>query len=71
MFRKYTKWIPLGEFTFSNKQYVVMVRGNKKTGMLYFKSCRVNKSFYDLCYPVGKLPVDVSAQWDKMQQMVN
>lgn len=43
MKKKYTKWIPLGSYSFSNEtQYVVFVRRNLKTDMLQFKTKQAN-----------------------------
>ncbi len=40
--RNRTKWIPLGNYVFLETDYVVFVRGNLKTGMMYFKVRRVH-----------------------------
>lgn len=40
--KRLTKWIPLGSFDFSGVQYIVFVRKNIKTGMLKFKTKRIN-----------------------------
>lgn len=32
-----TKWIPLANYQANGSDYVVFIRGNKRTGMLYFK----------------------------------
>lgn len=46
MFRKnYTKWKPLGTMDFQGKEYVTMIRKNKKNGMLQFKTIRINGFF--------------------------
>lgn len=51
MFRKnYTKWKPLGTMDFQGKEYVTMIRKNKKNGMLQFKTIRINGFFW--CYGV-------------------
>jgi hypothetical protein len=71
IFRKYTKWIPLGQFTHGAAQSIVMVRGCLKTGEMFFKTKRVNKTFPDYCHPIGNIPINVSEQWDKINQMIN
>lgn len=40
--KRWTKWIPLGRMDFGGKDYVTLVRKNRKTGMLKFKTLRVN-----------------------------
>jgi hypothetical protein len=70
-FRKYTKWIPLGEFTFSSTQSIVMVRGDKKTGELFFKTKQINRNLWGFNHPIGKLPIDVTTQWNKLIEAVN
>ena len=64
-----TKWIPLGRYTFDASDYVVFVRGNKKTGLLSFKVKRI-KRFLGFENPI--LPydiIDVRLQWDKIIEM--
>ena len=70
--KKYTKWIPLGEYEFAGTQCLVMVRGNKKTGELYFKTKIVNKSpLFRASHPIGKLPIDVKEQWILITKLMN
>lgn len=69
----WTKWIPLGTFVWDNPQYLVFVRGNKKTGILQFKTKRVNKlGLSDCVRPV--LPpslIDPTTQWNEIQRLIN
>lgn len=51
-------------------QYIVFVRGNKKTGLLSFKTKRVNPLFLGYVHPV--LPtglINVSEQWNKIIEL--
>lgn len=43
----YTKWIPLGSFSFQSKDYITYVKKNLKTGMMKFKTKRVNTFLFD------------------------
>jgi hypothetical protein len=73
--RNKTKWIPLGNFNWNRVDYVVFVRGDKKTGMLDFKTKSVNARSlfsFDLVNPIIKTEViDVNAQWSLILQMTN
>jgi len=68
----WTKWIPLGTFVWDHPQYVVFMRGNKKTGMVQFKTKRVNKlGISDCVRPI--LPanlIDPTTQWNELQRMI-
>ena len=61
-----TKWIPLGEYDFGGSQYVVFVRGNTRTGELFFKSKWVNRRLSGLVNPIGSLGIDVKKQWEEI-----
>lgn len=41
IFEKKTKWIPLATYNFAGKDFIVMIRKGKATGMLYFKTKEV------------------------------
>ncbi len=70
--KQYTKWIPLGEYRFGDGQFLVMVRGSRKTGEIYFKTKMVNKKvFIGGNNPIGKLPLDVSHQWALLQDLMS
>ena len=65
--KKVTKWIPLGKWAWDGNEYVVMARRNLKTGMLRFKSKRVNKHLLGYNHPV--LPtdiIDVRKAWEEL-----
>jgi len=65
--KKYTKWYPLGNFSYGGKEYITLVKKNKKTGMLKFKTKRVNGWFFDAGYTHTFLPsnlIDVQKSWD-------
>lgn len=64
MFRKrYTDWIPLGVNTFGDTHHVIMVRRNLKTGMMKFKSKRVQGFHHHKSFLPHNL-IDVQKQWD-------
>lgn len=66
-----TKWIPLGEFFFGSTQNIVMVRGNTKTGELFFKTKKVNPQWTGFNSPIGALGIDVKEQWKKITEAVD
>lgn len=66
LFAKKTKWIPLAQFNFASNDFIVIARQNTKTGMLYFKTVRVNKNgltgdLVNSCLPHNL--IDVKEQW--------
>jgi CRISPR/Cas system-associated endoribonuclease Cas2 len=61
----YTKWIPFGINSHAHQHYIVFVRKNKKTGMLQFKSKRIQTSFY-YGYFVPNDLIDVRDSWNKI-----
>lgn len=68
LFKNRTSWIPLGSFVSDNQEFVVFARKNFPSGMIDFKTKRVNRrgifNTYDV-YPI--LPpniIDVAKQWD-------
>ena len=67
MFKKnLTKWIPLGNYTYAETDYVVFVRGNLKTGMMHFKVKTVHAwvSFTHTILPHDL--IDPKLAWDKI-----
>jgi hypothetical protein len=69
MFRKnYTKWIPLGSYTFNGGvDTLVLVRKNIKTGMLQFKQKKINafsSTSSLVCSIFPKDLIDVKKQWE-------
>ena len=67
--KKLTKWIPLGNYNFSDDDYVVMARKNLKTGMLYFK---IRKISGWMLYTSSILPnglIDVQKAWNELNQI--
>lgn len=70
MFRKnYTKWKPLGTMDFGGKEYVTMIRKNKKNGMLQFKTIRINGFFGAMGCVHSFLPrtlIDTQKIWDEV-----
>lgn len=71
MFNKnLTKWIPLGNFQHAGDDLIVFVRGNRKTGEMFFKTKNANARFglYSSCVN-NFLPrgfIDVKQQWEKI-----
>jgi len=39
---QWNKWEPLSYYTYSDAEYIVMARRNRKSGLIKFKSIRVN-----------------------------
>ena len=67
---KYTKWIPLGHFTHI-ADYAVMVRRNKKTGMLKFKTVRMHgRLMFGNCEPFFRAKIDTQVAWDKITEKI-
>ena len=45
--KRYTKWIPFANYKWVNShEMIVLVRKNKKNGMLQFKTKRINETDY-------------------------
>jgi len=64
--RHKTKWIQLGNYSHAYTDYVVFVRGNKKTGMMEFKVKKVHA--WTMCTGLI-LPanlIDVRKQWEEI-----
>lgn len=68
---KYTKWIPLGESRYGDHQHLIMVRGNKKSGELFFITKRVNRAFINGVGQISQLPIDVAVQWQLINKLLN
>ena len=70
--RKYTKWIPLGNFNWDGTDYIVFVRGNKKNGLLSFRNRPVNHRMGGCTNSIiPNTLLDVKLQWDKILLMTN
>ena len=69
--RNLTKWIPLGNYTFGGTDFIVFVRGNTKTGMLFFKVKSVHpwKWFTEKILPIDL--IDVRKQWEEINNLLN
>jgi hypothetical protein len=68
-----TKWMPLGHYNWgSNKEYIIFVRGNLKTGLLDFKSISTNhRGISDCVNPI--LPrdiIDTRLEWNKIYDIM-
>ncbi len=56
MFKKLTKWEVFAKYNYNSNDYIVMVRKNKKSGMMYFKTIKVAHTIssylfkYDVIY---------------------
>lgn len=67
-----TKWIPLGYFNWDGTDYIVFVRGNKKTGMMYFKVKNVNGRIFSLNHSISNFNfIKVEKQWEELLKMMN
>jgi len=67
--KHFTKWKPLGTMNFQGKEYVTLIRKNKKNGMLNFKTIRVNGFLGDLGCVHGFLPqtlIDTKKTWGEI-----
>ncbi len=70
--KQYTKWIPLGEYRFGEGQYLVMVRGSRRTGEVFFKTKRINKTVgISGSDWISKLPLVVADQWALLQTLMS
>ena len=68
MFKKrYTKWVALGSFSFTNYDYVTFIRKNLKNGLLQFKTKKVNGWFGVLGCTSNFMPtslINTQKVWD-------
>lgn len=68
---KWTKWIPLGNFSYAGTDYITFVKKNKVTGMLKFKTKKVNGFFGSMggVHPIlpAKL-IDTKKAWDEITE---
>ena len=70
--KRYTKWIPLGNYCFADNDFIVFVKKNKRTGLMKFKTKRVCgrsivDTFTNLILPSGL--IDVQKAWDEINNM--
>lgn len=68
--KKYTKWIPLGNFSHDSCDYMTFVRKNLITGMLGFKTKKVNGWLTDFSCVSRVLPnnlIDTKKAWGEIQ----
>lgn len=67
--KNYTKWKPLGTMDYQGKEYVTMIRKNKKSGMLQFKTIRINGFLGDMGCVYGFIPrtlIDTQKTWNEV-----
>lgn len=67
MFRKYTKWIPFGAYSYGCREHMVFAKRNLKTGMIKFKTKRVNTGLFTNdkeFIPIEM--IDTQKAWDKL-----
>lgn len=65
-----TKWIVLGRYSFGGSDYIVFVRGSRKTGLLDFKIKKIG-GIFTYTHPI--LPhdlVNVTEQWNKIINLI-
>jgi hypothetical protein len=58
-----TKWIPLCSYVSGYDNYIVLARKNLKTGMIYFKTKRINSRFADSCGSAA-INLDINKQFN-------
>ena len=68
--KRWTKWLPLGNFNYAGVDFIVFVKANRKTGMMRFKTVRVNSRnrFSNNVHQI--LPADlisVRKQWEAIK----
>lgn len=66
--KRYTKWVPLGNFDYGGYDYITFARRHLKSGMLYFKTKRVNGRA-DINHVNSVLPfslINTQDAWDKI-----
>tara|TARA_R110000787_G_scaffold152446_1_gene266339 strand:+ start:667 stop:891 length:225 start_codon:yes stop_codon:yes gene_type:complete len=65
---KYSKWRPLGKFTWATERnYIVFVRKNLKTGMMQFKTKWINKTFLGMyTSSMPQSDIDTQKAWDEI-----
>lgn len=63
--RKLTKWKVMATYNQSGSDYIVFVRKNIKTGMMYFKTKRVGSPFVCSYHFIVNL-VDIQKTFDEM-----
>ncbi len=68
--RKLTKWMLLGNYSFGEKDYIVFVRGNLKTGLMDFKikSVHGHRQFTRRVLPDNI--IDVREQWGEIKNLM-
>jgi hypothetical protein len=69
---KYTQWTALGCFSHGGVDFIVLIRKNNRTGMLFFKTKRVNKTFFSMSsecvLPAGM--INTQEVWDELTRPV-
>lgn len=70
MFRIFTKWIPLGAYTWAgNIDYIVFVRKNTRTGMMQFKTKRVQAWWANKASFFPGI-IDTQKAWDEITSVL-
>lgn len=68
--RHKTKWVQLGSYQYGYHDYVVFVRGHKKTGMMEFKVKSVQRWMFSCANILPKNLIDVQKQWDEITNLI-
>lgn len=66
---RWTKWIPLGNFSYAGTDYITFAKKNKANGMLKFKTKKVNGFFGSMGHVHSILPVnliDTKKAWGQL-----
>ncbi|KKN74636.1 hypothetical protein LCGC14_0388380 [marine sediment metagenome] len=71
MFNRHkTKWIQLGNYSYAGCDYVVFVRGDKKTGLLDFKTKKIQNWVYGSYSILSTDLIDVKKQWEEITNLI-
>jgi hypothetical protein len=64
--RKYTKWIPFGNYNHGASEIIVFARKNLRTGMISFKTKTANKRLMSQDTFIPADLIDVRKAWDEL-----
>ncbi len=70
--RRHTRWVTLTSYSTYDKNFLVMVRGNIRTGMLRFKCIRIQAKNITTTDRIDiNKHIDLGVQWLKFNQILN
>lgn len=68
LFPEYTKWIPLGNYSYAGTDYIVFCRKRKDNGMMSFKTKKANPSHFNHSYiPIAL--INTKEAWDQIKNL--